>query len=68
MTSFFLYRNFGEGTNLLCEMEQIQSGSDTENYYRCTMTVEKYSETVICKDKIEGRQKGAQALLKVYNV
>jgi len=47
-------------------MEQMQSGSDTENYYRCTMSVEKYSATVICKDKIEGRQKGAQALLKVY--
>lgn len=47
-------------------MEQMQSGSDTNNYYRCTMAVEKYSATVICKDKLEGRQKGAQALLKVY--
>lgn len=46
-------------------MEQMQSGFDTDNYYRCTMTVEKYSATVICKDKLDGRQKGAQALLKV---
>lgn len=47
-------------------MEQIQSGSDTDNYYRCTMTVKNYSATVICKNKLDGRQKGAQALLKVY--
>jgi len=47
-------------------MEQVKSGSDTDNYYRCTMTVTKYSATVICKDKLDGRQKGAQALLKVY--
>jgi microprocessor complex subunit DGCR8 len=46
-------------------MEQMQSGSDTDNFYRCTMTINKYSATVICKDKISGRQKGAQALLKV---
>jgi len=46
-------------------MKQMQSGSDTNNYYRCTMTVDKYSATVICKDKLDGRQKGAQALLKV---
>lgn len=43
----------------------MQSGSDTENFYRCTMTVDKYSATVICKNKRDGRQKGAQALLKV---
>jgi len=47
-------------------MEKMKSGSDTTNYYRCTMTVEKYSATVICKNKLDGRQKGSQALLKVY--
>jgi len=62
---FFFSRNFGENSNLLYEMEQIHSGSDTDSYYRCTMTVKKYSAIVICKDKLGGRQKGAQALLKV---
>lgn len=46
-------------------MERIHSGFDTDSYYRCTMTVKKYSATVVCKDKLSGRQKGAQALLKV---
>ncbi|XP_060859857.1 microprocessor complex subunit DGCR8-like [Metopolophium dirhodum] len=67
MLKLCVKRNFGEGTNLLCDMEQMQSGSDTNNYYRCTMTVEKYSATVICKNKLDGRQKGAQALLKVLH-
>lgn len=62
---FFFSRNFGENSNLLYEMEQIHCGSGTDSYYRCTMTVSKYSATVICKDKLGGRQKGAQALLKV---
>lgn len=39
--------------------------SDSEIFYRCTMTVKEHSATVICKNKREGRQKGAQALLKV---
>ncbi|KAL4136033.1 hypothetical protein QTP88_007605 [Uroleucon formosanum] len=67
MLKLCIKRNFGEGTNLLCEMEQMESGSDTDNYYRCTMAVTKYSATVICKDKLDGRQKGAQALLKVLH-
>lgn len=44
----------------------MQSGSDSEVFYRCTMSVKEYSATVICKNKREGRQKGAQALLKVH--
>ncbi|XP_026819394.1 microprocessor complex subunit DGCR8-like [Rhopalosiphum maidis] len=67
MLKLCVKKNFGEGSNLLCEMEQMQSGSDTDNYYRCTMTIKKYSATVICKDKLGGRQKGAQALLKVLH-
>lgn len=59
------YRNFGEDVNVQSEMQSMQSGTDSEFFYRCTMTVNKYSATVICKNKREGRQKGAQALLKV---
>lgn len=58
-------RNFGEDVNVQCEMQSMQSGTDSEIFYRCTMTVNKFSATVICKNKREGRQKGAQALLKV---
>lgn len=46
-------------------MQSMQSGTDSEIFYRCTMTVNENSATVICKNKREGRQKGAQALLKV---
>lgn len=46
-------------------MESMQSGSDAEVFYRCTMAVNEHTATVICKNKREGRQKGAQALLKV---
>lgn len=65
---FYLhYRNFGEDEKVECIMQNMQSGVDSENnFYRCTMSVGKYSATVICKNKREGRQKGAQALLKVY--
>jgi len=61
------FRNFGEDASVKCEMQSMQSGSDSEIFYRCTMTVKEHSATVICKNKREGRQKGAQALLKVYS-
>lgn len=61
-----LYRNFGDGVNVECNMQSIESGSDSDTFYRCTMSVKKHSATVICKNKREGRQKGAQALLKVF--
>lgn len=48
-------------------MEHIQGESDTDNYCRCTMTVNTFSATVLCKNKLDGRQKAAQALLKVNN-
>ncbi|KAE9533513.1 hypothetical protein AGLY_009151 [Aphis glycines] len=67
MLKLCIKKNFGENSNLLYEMEQIHCGSGTDSYYRCTMTVNKYSATVICKDKLGGRQKGAQALLKVLH-
>lgn len=47
-------------------MQTMQSTSESDIFYRLTMQVEKYSATVICKNKREGRQKGAQALLKVF--
>lgn len=47
-------------------MQSMQSGSEAEIFYRCTMSVKEYSATVICKNKREGRQKGAQALLQVH--
>lgn len=50
-------------------MKNIPCGVDSEyNFYRCTMSVGKNSATVICRNKREGRQKGAQALLKVYKL
>jgi len=48
-------------------MQSMQSGCDSEIFYRCTMTVKEHSATVICKNKREGKQKGAQALLKVFS-
>lgn len=65
---FLFYRNFGEGVNVKCDMQSMQSGSDSDIFYRCTMSVKKHSATVICKNKREGRQKGAQALLKVCSL
>lgn len=47
-------------------MVAMQSGFDSTVFYRCTMNVDRYTATVICKNKREGRQKGAQALLQVY--
>jgi len=46
-------------------MQGMQSGFDSTVFYRCTMSVDRYTATVICKNKREGRQKGAQALLQV---
>lgn len=60
------FRNFGENVKVNCDMQTMQSGPDSTIFYRCTMTVKEYSATVICKNKREGRQKAAQALLKVY--
>lgn len=65
MYLFLFYRNFGEEVNVKCDMQSMQSGSDSDIFYRCTMTVQEHTATVICKNKREGRQKGAQALLKV---
>lgn len=48
-------------------METIQNESDSKIFYRCTMSIKEHSATAICKNKREGRQKGAQALLKVSN-
>lgn len=62
------YRNFGDSVNVISEMQTMQSGSDSEIFYRCTMSVKEHSATVICKNKREGRQKGAQALLKVHKI
>ncbi|XP_060876834.1 microprocessor complex subunit DGCR8-like [Metopolophium dirhodum] len=67
MLQICLKRNFGEDAYVKCEMQSMQSGSDSEIFYRCTMTVKEHSATVICKNKREGRQKGAQALLKVLH-
>ncbi|XP_025191385.1 microprocessor complex subunit DGCR8-like isoform X1 [Melanaphis sacchari] len=67
MLQICVKRNFGEDANVKCEMQSMQSGSDSEIFYRCTMTVKEHSATVICKNKREGRQKGAQALLKVLH-
>lgn len=46
-------------------MQRMQSGFESKIFYRCTMAVKEHSATVICKNKREGRQKGAQALLQV---
>ncbi|XP_025191992.1 microprocessor complex subunit DGCR8-like [Melanaphis sacchari] len=67
MLKLCIKRNFGNSSNLLYEVDQMQNESDGDNYYRCTMIIRKYSATVICKDKLGGRQKGAQALLKVLH-
>lgn len=64
---FFCFRNFGEDVQINCHMQTVSSESDSKNFYRCTMTVNEHSATVICQNKREGRQKGAQALLKVLN-
>lgn len=62
------YRNFGDDVQVESNMQSMQSGSDSEIFYRCKMSVKTFSATVICKNKREGRQKGAQALLKVVNI
>ncbi|XP_025424709.1 microprocessor complex subunit DGCR8-like [Sipha flava] len=67
MLQICVKRNFGDNVNVISEMQTMQSGSDSEIFYRCTMSVKEYSATVICKNKREGRQKGAQALLKVLH-
>jgi len=64
---FICFRNFGENVNINCDMETIQNESDSKIFYRCTMSIKEHSATAICKNKREGRQKGAQALLKVCN-
>jgi len=60
------YRNFGNDVNVKCDLVAMQSGFDSTIFYRCTMSVDRYTATVICKNKREGRQKGAQALLQVH--
>jgi len=67
MLQICVKRNFGEDASVICDMQSMQSGSDSEIFYRCTMNVKEHSATVICKNKREGRQKGAQALLKVLH-
>ncbi|XP_050524933.1 microprocessor complex subunit DGCR8-like [Daktulosphaira vitifoliae] len=67
MLNICVKRNFGDNANVDCHMERMQSGSDSEIFYRCTMSIKEHTATVICKNKREGRQKGAQALLKVLH-
>ncbi|XP_050422563.1 microprocessor complex subunit DGCR8-like [Adelges cooleyi] len=68
MLQMCVKRNFGEDTTIDCQMDRMHGcGSDSEIFYRCTMSVKEHTATVICKNKREGRQKGAQALLKVLH-
>ncbi|VVC25675.1 WW domain,Double-stranded RNA-binding domain [Cinara cedri] len=60
-------RNFGEDVTIKTDMQKMQSNTDSEIFYSLTMKAKEYMATVICKNKREGRQKGAQALLKVLH-
>ena len=59
--SFILHRNFGMGdTNCQMDMKTLKHQKS-----EFTMKVGKHSATVICKNKREGKQLAAQAILQV---
>ncbi|VVC41028.1 WW domain,Double-stranded RNA-binding domain [Cinara cedri] len=67
MLQICVKRNFGEDEYVKTDMQKMQSSSDSEIFYSLTMKVKNHMATVICKNKRDGRQKGAQALLKVLH-